>query len=36
MKTTLIRNARIWDGTGARAFVGDLLKASAVVQRECP
>ncbi len=25
MKTTLIRNARIWDGTGARAFVGDLL-----------
>lgn len=25
MKTTLIRNATIWDGTGARAFVGDLL-----------
>lgn len=25
MKTTLIRNAQIWDGTGARAFVGDLL-----------
>ncbi len=25
MKTTLIRNASIWDGTGARAFVGDLL-----------
>lgn len=25
MKTTLIRNATIWDGSGARAFAGDLL-----------
>ena len=25
MKTTLIRNASIWDGTGAHAFAGDLL-----------